>query len=121
MEDTHRIIAEKKREDWSIGETTLTAVAIKDYVLQAGNVGDSPAYLVRGGEMRSLIQEDKGKWGHITQVMGFPDDVQVHSTSLELNDGDIVIVASDGVGHVLWPSIIDPITMKRIRRWSQTR
>jgi serine/threonine protein phosphatase PrpC len=112
IEDTHRIIAARKAEDWNIGETTLTAVAVKDHTLQAGNVGDSSAYLVRRGEMQSLVQEDKSKWGHLTQVIGFPEDVRVHSTSIELKDEDTVIVASDGVGHVLWPSLMETITPK---------
>ncbi|HXY56532.1 MAG TPA: protein phosphatase 2C domain-containing protein [Nitrososphaerales archaeon] len=112
IEDTHRIITAKRKDDWSIGETTLTAIFIEDRTLHAGNVGDSPAYLIRGGEMQSLVQEDRSKWGSITQVIGLSNDLQVHSMDLDLKGGDTVIVASDGVGHVLWHTILEPIMQK---------
>jgi len=102
----HHIVAGKREEDRAIGETTLTAVAVSEGSLQAANVGDSPAYLVRRGMMQSLVQEDKSPDGWITQVIGFPKAINVHSTRLLLEDGDTVIVASDGVGHVLRPPLV---------------
>ena len=69
-------------------------------------MGDSPAYLVKGREMWSLIQEDKSPYGYITQVIGYPETVRVHSVRFQLEERDLVIVASDGVGHVLHPSLV---------------
>jgi serine/threonine protein phosphatase PrpC len=102
----HDIALARREEDRTIGETTLTAVAISGENLVAGNVGDSPAYLVKGGEVRSLIQEDKSPYGYITQVIGYPETIRVHSAHSHLEESDLVIVASDGVGHVLHLSFI---------------
>ncbi|TLY13683.1 MAG: hypothetical protein E6K84_03770 [Thaumarchaeota archaeon] len=84
----------------------LTAVAVDEGRLLVGNVGDSPAYLVRAKNMRGLIQEDKSPHGYITQVIGYPETIHVHSTSLQLKDQDMVIVASDGIEHVLRVSFV---------------
>src|SRR5206468_9566169 len=65
----HQIAVRRRKEDSAIGETTLTAVAVDEGRLQVGNVGDSPAYLVRAKNMRSLIKEDKSPHGYITQVI----------------------------------------------------
>jgi serine/threonine protein phosphatase PrpC len=105
----HQVALTRREEDRTIGETTLTAVAIRGENLEAGNVGDSPAYLVKGGEMRSLIQEDKSPYGYITQVIGYPETIRVHSAHSHLEESDLVIVASDGVEHVLHPSFIGPL------------
>ncbi len=102
----HQNAVRRRKEDSTIGETTLTAVAVNEGRLQVGNVGDSPAYLVRAKNMRGLIQEDKSPHGYITQVIGYPETIHVHSTSLQLKDQDMVIVASDGVEHVLRVSFV---------------
>jgi serine/threonine protein phosphatase PrpC len=106
IDTVHRIALARRGMDSAIGETTLTAVAVRGRSLQAGNVGDSPAYLVRGGRMQALFQEDKSPYGYITQVIGYPDSVQVHSRMVQLEDRDLVLVASDGIGHVLHPSLL---------------
>jgi serine/threonine protein phosphatase PrpC len=109
----HGTLAERKQEDRAIGETTLTAVAVRgEGSLQAGNVGDSPAYLIRGVTIQSLIQEDRNAFGWITQVIGYPEAVNVHSIRLRLEDGDTVIVASDGVGHVLHAPLVNQLVDK---------
>ena len=38
------------------------------------------------------------------------DAIQVHIVEARLRRGDMVIVASDGVGHVLRPSFVVPLT-----------
>jgi serine/threonine protein phosphatase PrpC len=105
----HQIALARREEDKTIGETTLTAVAIHEESLQAANVGDSPAYLVKGKEMWSLIQEDKSPYGYITRTIGYPETVRVHSVHFQLEERDLVIVASDGVGHVLYPTLVGPL------------
>jgi serine/threonine protein phosphatase PrpC len=109
IDAVHRVAVKKRGEDRTVGETTLTAVAALGQSLQAGNVGDSPAYLVRGGRMRSLVKEDKSPYGYITQVIGYPETIQIHSARLQLEDQDLVIVASDGIGHILHPSLMRPL------------
>lgn len=109
IEGVHQAALARREEDKTIGETTLTAVAINEEGLDAGNVGDSPAYLVKDRRMLSLIQEDRSPLGYITQVIGYPEAIRVHSMHSQLEEGDVVIVASDGVGHVLQPSSVGPL------------
>lgn len=101
VKKVNELSLERRKDDRSIGETTLTACFVSDDTLEVANVGDSPAYLVRGGHARSLIVEDRGPGGGITQVIGYRLKVKVHSSRLELEQGDMVVLASDGVGHVL--------------------
>jgi protein phosphatase len=109
IREVHRTIYERRISDRSIGETTLTAAAVKGDLLRVGNLGDSPAYLIRGRTMRSLITGDVTPRGHITQMVGYPETVWVHTEEARLQKGDLVIVASDGVGHVLDPFFIVPL------------
>lgn len=112
VERVHSLVRRRRAVDKTIGETTLTAVAVSDGGLQGGNVGDSPAYLVSRGEVVSLVEEDRDSWGRITQVIGAPERIRVHSKHLRLKERDVVIIASDGVGHVLNPSMIDQFILK---------
>lgn len=113
ISQVHQTLVERRQKDRTIGETTLTVIAVQaEESLQAGNVGDSPAYLIRGGTIQSLIQEDRDISGWITQVMGYPETVDIHSTRLRLEDGDTVIVASDGVGHVLHAPLLHRLINK---------
>jgi PPM family protein phosphatase len=109
IREVHKAVIEERMNDRTIGETTLTVASVKEDMLQVGNLGDSPAYLVRSGAMRSLITEDISPTGHITQVIGYPEIVRVHLEEVQLQKGDLVIIASDGVGHVLEPAFITPL------------
>ena len=102
----NQVVVKRMEEDRTIGQTTLTAVFVRRGALQAANVGDSPAYLVRKGEMQSLVREDRSPYGYITQAIGLTETVSVHVTTLQLEEGDTVIVASDGVGHILCPPLV---------------
>ncbi|MGD0318194.1 MAG: protein phosphatase 2C domain-containing protein [Nitrososphaerales archaeon] len=110
IREVHQTVYEKRMSDRSIGETTLTAATVKGDLLQVGNLGDSPAYLIQGRKMRSLITDDIAPLGRITQVVGYPETVHVHMEEARLQKRDLVIIASDGVGHVLHPSFIIPLT-----------
>jgi serine/threonine protein phosphatase PrpC len=112
LDATHRAILMKKQDDRTVGETTLTAASVKDGWLEIANVGDSPAYLARGSTMRSLIHEDRSPLGLITQVMGYSEAIRIHTTRIRLQHDDCVIIASDGVGHVLHPSLVLPLVSK---------
>lgn len=109
IREVHQTVIEGRVNDRTIGETTLTVASVKGDLLQVGNVGDSPAYLIRSGIMRSLTTEDISPRGYITQVVGYPETVRVHMEEAQLQKRDLVIMASDGVGHVLRPSFIIPL------------
>ena len=105
----HETFVARMRTDRAVGETTLTAVAIHDEDLQAGNVGDSPAFHVRRGEIQRIAHADKSPDGYITQMIGYPETVSVHGVRLRLEEGDVLVVASDGVEHILAASFIREI------------
>jgi len=109
IERVHQTVVKERLNDRSIGETTLTALAIEAGRLEVGNLGDSPSYLVRDRTMRSLYTEDITPSGRITQVIGYPEIVHVHSMKVQLQPEDLLIVASDGVEHVLHPSFVDSL------------
>jgi PPM family protein phosphatase len=105
----HKRVVELRKKERMIGETTLTCASVSDDRCDVANVGDSPAYLVREGNIRSLIREDKSEFGYITQVIGYPERIEVHHVMVSLRAGDCLIVASDGVAHVLNPSVVTPL------------
>jgi protein phosphatase len=98
----HEMVLKRKRMgDETIGETTLTAAVIEGATLELANVGDSPAYLIRNRSMKRLSHLDKSESGYITQVIGFPETITVHLTKTQLRVGDLVLLISDGVLHVM--------------------
>ena len=113
IQEVHKTVVERRMDDRTIGETTLTVASVEGNLLQVGNLGDSPAYLVRSGLMRRLTTEDISPTGHITQVIGYPETVRVHSEEVQLQKGDLVVLASDGVGHVLRPTFMVPLVDER--------
>ena len=106
----HQTMIRERKNDRTLGETTLTVASVRDNCLKVGNIGDSPAYLVHGGMMRAMFTADTSSMGYITQVIGHPENIRVHTSEARLRKGDMVIVASDGVGHVLYPSLVIPLT-----------
>lgn len=106
---THGRLNEMKLRDRSIGETTLTAASIGEEWAEVVNVGDSPAYLAREDTLQQLFHEDKDGYGYITQVIGYPEEIEVHLKRVSLRTGDYLILSSDGVGHVLDRQTILPL------------
>lgn len=103
-------VVARRRVNLGIGETTLTAAFVNEASVQVCNVGDSPALLITASASRPLTVEDRDRLGHITQVIGLERDVTVHSTSLKCGQDDVLILASDGVSHVLQSRFLGPIT-----------
>ncbi len=98
--------------------TTLTAVMVRDGKLHLAHVGDSRAYLLRGGvlerltEDHTLVQQlvNEGRLtaeqaaihpqrSVITRAIGVDRDVEVDSIepALELMPGDQILLCSDGL------------------------
>jgi serine/threonine protein phosphatase PrpC len=71
VEEVHRRLVDLKRADRNIGETTLTAAHLVDNNrAEIVNIGDSPGYLLRGGDLRVLTHADKNELGYIPQALG---------------------------------------------------
>ena len=99
--------------------TTLTAAVLAGSALTIGHVGDSRAYLLRDGKLRQLTQDhswvaeqvaggvltpgeaEAHPWRNIlTRAVGVEPGVQVDGMTLEVTEGDLLLVCSDGV-HAL--------------------
>jgi protein phosphatase len=110
--------------------TTLTAVYLDDSELAIAHVGDSRAYLMRGGELtrlthdHSLVEElmRRGKLtpeqaaehpqrSIITRALGIEAQVEVDTWTLPGRAGDVVLLCSDGL-----TSMIDETTIASILR-----
>jgi PPM family protein phosphatase len=100
--------------------TTLTAVMVEGRRLHIAHVGDSRAYLLRGGQFNQLTDDhtlvqhliDEGQItkeeaaSHpqrsiITRAIGVARDVDVDSMTLDLQPGDQILLCSDGLTGVV--------------------
>ena len=101
--------------------TTLTAAVISGQRLCIGHVGDSRAYLIRGGAARQITKDhsrvqDKVDAGilteaeaavspernQLTRVVGTRPSVVADLYCEDLQDGDVVVLFSDGLRGNLW-------------------
>jgi protein phosphatase len=100
--------------------TTATACAMIDRELFVAQVGDSRAYLARRGRLTQLTRDqtlamllvEKGQhppeeaksseFGHvILQALGTQERVEVDLRSVDVRDGDVLLVCSDGLSGVV--------------------
>jgi protein phosphatase len=96
--------------------TTLTAALVHDDDVALGHVGDSRAYVFRGGELKrltkdhSLVEElrRQGRLTHeeaeehpqrsiITRALGPEPDVKVDTMTVPAKAGDVFLLCSDGL------------------------
>jgi serine/threonine protein phosphatase PrpC len=96
--------------------TTSTVAGVYDGTLFLGQVGDSRAYLVRGGKIKQLTRDqslvaklieagqlteeeaENYEHGHIIlQALGTADTVDVDLSFLDLREGDALLLCSDGL------------------------
>ena len=96
--------------------TTITVALVENGSVAFGHVGDSRAYLIRGGRMEqvtedhSLVNElmKSGKLSReeaeshpqrsvITRALGTDPDVDVDTFTIEAKTGDVFLLCSDGL------------------------
>jgi serine/threonine protein phosphatase PrpC len=111
--------AQKERSRRGMGTTATVAVLI-DKVLFIAEVGDSRAYLLRGGMLKQLTKDQSLvnqliEAGHLTeaeaeafehsniilQALGTSETVQVDLTFVELRRGDRLMMCSDGLSGLV--------------------
>ncbi len=99
---------------------TLTAVVVEDSGAYIAEVGDSRAYLLRGGQLKqltrdqSLVQllvdqglmsedeaEDSPRKNILLQAMGLGSDVQAAIGRVELRREDKLLLCSDGISNAM--------------------
>ncbi len=93
--------------------TTLSAVFFTNETFITANVGDSPVFLIRGGEMALISTlhtvaseasaadpdaEMAREYSHIlTQAIGTKDDIRPDVAERTCQPGDIILISSDGL------------------------
>ncbi|MEM7826291.1 MAG: serine/threonine-protein phosphatase [Candidatus Aenigmatarchaeota archaeon] len=101
VEIANKKFFEEKTKEFFEGYTTLSAVYVKENSIEACNVGDSPIFLLRKGKLELLAFLDKiPGTSTLTQAMG-EEFVNVHSLEKELESGDYIILATDGITDAL--------------------
>ncbi|MBC8041153.1 MAG: bifunctional protein-serine/threonine kinase/phosphatase [Opitutaceae bacterium] len=84
---------------------TLSAVALEGGRLYGFNVGDSPIYLWRRGALRLLSQAHNvaqpGMEHVLTRAVGLEASVEPAAFECDIEDGDLIVLCSDGVSTAL--------------------
>ena len=113
--------------------TTLTLLRIRDRVAQICHIGDSRAYLIRGGTIKQLttdhtivnellkIEEITAEQAHehpyqnvLSRALGVEKQIHPEDIKLELEAGDSLLLSTDGLhGFVPAESIQDVFLSKQ--------
>lgn len=100
--------------------TTCTLVLLDGSKARIAHVGDSRAYLFHGGELQQITEDHtlvgrmvrEGRLSSedaerhpqrsvITRALGVDEDVEVDLGTLELDDGDRLLICSDGLSSMI--------------------
>ncbi len=118
LEQANTLIHNRSRRESELAGmgTTATAVGVLDQHLILGQVGDSRAYLVRGGTATQITRDQSvvqmlresgaldeaearldSRSNLILQALGSSDHVVVDVTHQPLRQGDVILLCSDGL------------------------
>lgn len=108
-------IGQDQDRRWRMG-TTVVGALVRDHELHVVNVGDSRAYLVRSGKAEQISQdhsivaeqvrlglldaeqaENQEYRSAITRAVGNKPEVKVDTFTRTLQEGDIVVLCTDGL------------------------
>lgn len=116
-----------EKADGSQMGTTCALLCLDGDRYHICNIGDSPVFLLREGELQTLSQEHNqrrmfelatGKaapWNQkfkLTQCIGIPRDemlIEPHTGSGTVRDGDVFLLCSDGITDMLHPETLKQI------------
>jgi protein phosphatase len=108
--------------------TTVTSLTFEEHLAHLAHVGDSRAYLIRGDRIEQLSNDhtwvaEQVRMGLITEEqaarspfrhivarsVGFEEDCEVDSRPVPVDEGDIIILCSDGLSNLISPQEIRDI------------
>ena len=94
-----------RRRQPAMGLTTLTALVLRGQSYTLAHVGDSRAYLLRGGKLQQLTHDhavNHPDFRHqLLRSVGAEDHVVVDYMQGDLQVGDVFVLVTDGVHGVL--------------------
>lgn len=100
-----------KRSERGGMATTLTTLVVRGNFYYFAHVGDSRLYLLRNGVLKRLTTDhvwDRAEMRHVlTRAIGLDSQVAIDHGMGELQQGDIFLLASDGVWGALPESDIE--------------
>lgn len=119
------LVSAAKERRVGVSGTTAAAILILSGILHAVNVGDSRIYLCRDRELR-LLSEDHTNWKlleelelrnrqpELTQYLGMDSEFRIipHAACLRLQDGDTLLICTDGLHSIL----DDDTLLQRMRK-----
>ncbi|WP_036234352.1 bifunctional protein-serine/threonine kinase/phosphatase, partial [Methylibium sp. T29-B] len=95
----------RRRSGDASGLTTLTAVVLRGHTWTVAHVGDTRAWLLRGGECTQLTHDHAFDHpdlrSQLTRAIGLDDSLRIDFHQGELQIGDTLLLSSDGVHQVL--------------------
>jgi PPM family protein phosphatase len=116
--EANRAVFDRSQNDRSVSGmgTTLTAALVDGGRVHLAHVGDSRAYLLRGGELAQLTEdhtlvhrmvmegeisqeeaETHPQRSILTRALGVDQSVQVDEGDVEVSDGDRLLLCTDGL------------------------
>jgi PPM family protein phosphatase len=122
VREANRAVFERSGRDAAVAGmgTTLTAAVAEAGRLRLAHVGDSRAYLLRGGRLRMLTEDhtlvqqmvERGEITEqeadvhphrsvLTRALGTEPDVQIDEGVLDAQDGDRILLCSDGLSGMV--------------------
>jgi serine/threonine protein phosphatase PrpC len=105
-----------RRRSPALGMTTLTALVIRGQSYTLAHVGDTRAYLLRGGELVQMTNDHAVQhpdFHHqLLRAVGFEDRIAVDYTQGDVQRGDVFILLTDGVHGSLRQSAVQAIAEK---------
>ena len=91
-----------------VGLTTLTALVLRGHAYTLAHVGDTRAWLLRGGESGDCVQlsqdhsfDHPDQRSRLTRAVGLDDRVRIDFIEGELQPDDVFVLTSDGVHGAL--------------------
>jgi protein phosphatase len=112
--------------------STIAAAIVSGKTVNVANVGDTRVYLLRNRELRQLSIDDT--WinavgrttmtptqlqSHpmrhfLTQAAGSKEDLDVHTCEVELQDGDMLVICSDGLHGIVPDTAITSVLQNTV-------
>ncbi|HSV35611.1 MAG TPA: bifunctional protein-serine/threonine kinase/phosphatase [Ramlibacter sp.] len=112
-----------RRRHPACGLTTLTALVLRGQSYALAHVGDTRAYLLRGGEVNQLTHDhamEHPDFRHqLLRAVGAEDRLVVDYRQGDLQVGDVFVLLSDGVHNVLPAKRLQTLTVDSAQALSE--